>query len=400
MQIIEVTDKKTRKEFLKMPHLVYKDDPVWVCQLDSETEAIFDPAQNSFFTHGEAIRWVLKNEDGVLIGRIAAFINRNKAYKYHQPTGGIGFFECINDRQAAFLLFNTSRQWLSERGMEAMDGPVNFGENDINWGLLVEGFTHPGLGMNYNPPYYQELFESYGFKFYFEQITNHLNTLKPFPERFWKIADWVMKRPGYSFRHFTFREQDKFISDLKNIYDSAWAFHESYTPIDVATLRKTLEKSKAFLDEQMIWFAYYNEDPAAFLVMFPDVNQIIKYFKGKMNLWNMIRFLYYKRTKVMDRTRIVIMGVKPEYQKNGLESGIFRQIEKLFRHDPRYMHYREMELSWVGDFNPKMRALHESVGAEFAKKHITYRMLFSDDLDFQRSVIIPMDTKEKKVEKK
>lgn len=395
MQIIQVKDHKTIREFLKVPKILYKDDPVWVCPLDRETESIFDPQENSFFTHGEASRWVLKDENGNLIGRVAAFINKNKAYTYQQPTGGMGFFECINNPEAAFLLFDTCRDWLKGKEMQAMDGPINFGENDVNWGLLVDGFVHPGIGMNYNPPYYRNLFESYGFKFYFEQVSNHLDLTKPFPERFWKIAEWVRSKPEYHFCHFTYKESAKFIHDLKNIYDTAWAFHENFTPMEEKLLLKTMEKSRSFLDEEMIWFGYHNEDPVAFLIMFPDVNQIIKHLNGKLDLWNQLKFLYLKSRRTITRARIVIMGVKPRYQRNGLESGIFWHLNKVMKKKPQYT---EVELSWVGDFNPKMRALHESVGAVFAKRHITYRKLFADHAQEQRSAIIPMDTKEKAVQ--
>lgn len=397
MQIIEVKDRKTIREFLQVPKLIYKNDPFWVCPLDGETESIFSPQENSFFTHGEAIRWVLKDEHGNLIGRVAAFINKNKAFTFQQPTGGMGFFESTDNRDAAFLLFDTCRDWLKARGMQAMDGPVNFGENDVNWGLLVEGFIHPGLGMNYNPPYYKDLFESYGFRFYFEQVSNHLDLTKPFPERFWKIADWIRNKPEYHFRHFTYKDAGKFIADLKDIYDTAWAFHENFTPLEEKLLMKTLEKSRPFLEEEMIWFVYHQDDPVAFLIMFPDVNQILKHLNGKLHLWNKLKFLYLKYSKTMTRARIVIMGVKPQYQRNGLESGIFWHLNEVMKKRPQYT---ELELSWVGDFNPKMRALHESVGAVFAKRHITYRKLFSDHALEQRSAIIPVDTKEKAVRKK
>jgi hypothetical protein len=396
LQIIEVTNKKTIHEFLKFPKILYKDDPYWVCPLDRETESIFNPQENSFFTHGEAARWILKDKNGSLIGRVAAFINKNKAFTFQQPTGGMGFFECIDNREAAFLLFDTCRDWLKSRGMQAMDGPINFGENDVNWGLLVEGFIHPGLGMNYNPPYYKELFESYGFNFYFEQVSNHLDLTKPFPERFWKIADWIRNKPEYQFRHFTYKEAPKFIHDLKDIYDTAWAFHENFTPMEEKLLLKTMQKSRAFLQEDMIWYVYHEENPVAFLIMFPDVNQILKHLNGKLHLWNQLKFLYLKSRKTMTRARIVIMGVKPQYQRNGLESGIFWHLNEVMKKKPEFT---ELELSWVGDFNPKMRALHESVGAVFAKRHITYRKIFSSDIEFQRSTIIPVDTKEKALHK-
>ncbi len=396
MELIEVKDNRTAKEFLEVPHLIYKDDPFWVCPLDNEIDAVFDRRENSFYRKGEAARWILKDDHGALIGRVASFINRDKAYKYQQPTGGMGFFECINDQKAAFMLFDKCRDWLSAQGMEAMDGPINFGENDVNWGLLVEGFMHPGLGMNYNPPYYRELFESYGFRFYFEQVSNHLDLTKPFPERFWKIADWVLKKPEFSFRHYDPRYTDKFIHDMKEVYDTAWAFHESFTPLDEPVIRKTLEKTKPFMDPEMIWFAYYHDEPVAFLIMFPDVNQILKHLNGKLHLVNKMKFLWLKSRNTITRSRIVIMGVKPKYQRHGVESGIFWHLNEKMKKKP---HITELELSWVGDFNPKMRALHESVGAVFGKRHITYRKLFSDKPEFQRSIIIPMDTKEKAIKR-
>jgi len=394
MTLIEVTDKKTRRAFLDMVDSIYAGDTNYVRPLDQEVEQVFDPGLNSFFQHGEAIRWILKNESGKVIGRVAAFINTRKAFTFQQPTGGMGFFECDNDRDVAFCLFDTCKNWLSEKGMQAMDGPINFGENDVNWGLLVEGFTHPGIGMNYNPPYYKEFFESYGFRFYFEQISNHLDLTRRLPERFWKIADRVMKKPELNFRHFEPGLTDKFIRDMKEVYDDAWKFHENYTPLDEVTIRKGLQKAKDFLDPELIWFAYYNDEPAAFLIQFPDVNQIIKHFHGKLNLINKLRFLWLKYRKTITRTRIVIMGVKPKYQHYGVESGIFWQLDQMMQ---KKKHITEVELGWVGDFNPKMRALHESVGAKFAKRHVTYRKLFNENIDFQRSTIIPMDTKDRLV---
>ncbi len=137
--------------------------------LDKDINAVFDPKQNKFFRHGHCSRFLLWNEQGKCIGRIAAFINEKTSKKEKQPTGGIGFFECINDQKAAHLLFDHAKNWLQERGMEAMDGPINFGERDSWWGLLVDGFISPAYKTNYNPPYYKDFFESYGFQIYFEQ---------------------------------------------------------------------------------------------------------------------------------------------------------------------------------------------------------------------------------------
>lgn len=191
MTITEVATRKHKESFLNVARIIYKDDPVWICPLDNDIEAVFDPLKNNFHQHGKCTRWILTDVNHKLIGRVAAFINNKKAYNYEQPTGGIGFFECIDDEQAAFLLFDTAKAWLQQNGMAAMDGPINFGENDNFWGLLVEGFVPPSYGMNYNPLYYLPFFEHYGFSTLYEQLTNHLKVNDPFPERFTKIATWV-----------------------------------------------------------------------------------------------------------------------------------------------------------------------------------------------------------------
>jgi hypothetical protein len=158
MQIIAVSDSKTKRDFLNVARFLYKDDPNWICPLDAEIEQIFDAAKNPFFKHGTCKRWILQDDVGNTIGRVAAFINEKKAHQYEQPTGGMGFFECTDNKAAAFLLFDTAKTWLQEQGMKAMDGPINFGENDSFWGLLVEGFTPPSYGMNYNHAYYHRFF--------------------------------------------------------------------------------------------------------------------------------------------------------------------------------------------------------------------------------------------------
>jgi hypothetical protein len=390
MNLVLVENKHTTRQFLDVARQLYKNDPHWVCPLDAEIEAVFDPSINVFFTHGEAARWILL-KDGRLIGRVAAFINRNKAYKGEYPVGGMGFFECIDDKDAANTLFNTCQNWLTERGMQGMDGPINFGENDNFWGLLVEGFTTPAYGMHYNPIYYKKLFEDYGFAVYFEQRTKHLDFRNSFPDRFWKVADWVRQKPGFVYKHLRKNQIAKFVDDFKLIYDEAWKYHDGFTPISKDDLLHTFNKSKAIIDEELIWFAYHEDTPIGFVVVFPDINQLIKPFNGKMNLLNKLRFLYKLRTHQFNRARMVIMGVVPKYQRYGIESAIFWHLNEALK---IRTWIKEVELSWVGDFNPKMQSLQDSVGAVDAKKHITYRCKFTQDGSVNRINTIPVSTRD------
>jgi hypothetical protein len=372
MIITQVKDKASKKAFLNLARTLYKNDKNWVCPLDNDIEAVFDPAKNNFHQDGKCTRWIIKDDNGKVIGRVAAFINNKKAYHYEQPTGGMGFFECINDKKAAFLLFDTAKKWLQDNGMQAMDGPINFGENDNFWGLLVEGFTHPSYGMNYNFPYYRAFFEDYGFKTLYEQITNHLDVNKPFSERFTKIANWVIKKPGYDFRHFEIKKMEKFAADFIEIYNDAWQDFENFVPITQATIAESFKKMKPLMDEKLIWFAYIDDEPAAFIIILPDANQMLKPVNGKLDLIGKLKFLYY-RWKGVSRMRAIVMGTKQKYQKHGLESAIFIKLKEYVL---PLKQYDELELSWVGDFNEKMIAIHAAVGATFGKKHLTMRCTF------------------------
>ena len=169
----EVDSRKRVREFLDLPKRLYKNDPHWICPLDQDIENRFHVETNEMLRNGEAIRWIVRDEQNQTVGRIAAFYNRDlvKASEY-MPTGGCGFFESINDQEVANLLFNAARDWLAARGMEAMDGPINFGDRDQWWGLLVKGFEFTPLYTNpYNFEYYIQLFDS-------------------------TLANWVGEQPG------------------------------------------------------------------------------------------------------------------------------------------------------------------------------------------------------------
>ena len=148
-----------KKEFLQLPLKLYKNEKNWIRPLDADIESIFDRTKNPCFEYGDCIRWILQDDQGKTIGRVAAFYDNRKVNADNdQPTGGIGFFECIDNQEAAFMLFDASKKWLQENNMEAMDGPINFGDRSRWWGLLVKGFTEPNYGMPYNFGYYQKVF--------------------------------------------------------------------------------------------------------------------------------------------------------------------------------------------------------------------------------------------------
>jgi hypothetical protein len=375
MRIAEVDNVKTREDFLMLPHRLYKNDPNWISPLLDDISAIFDPVKNVFFQHGLCKRWVLYDDNEKPIGRIAVFINHLKARQDSLLVGGVGFFECAENKDAAFQLFDTARNWLKSQGMTAMDGPINFGENDKYWGLLVEGFKPASLGMNYNPRYYVDFFDSYGFEKLYDQFTNVLDAEIPLPDRFRKISDWVMQKPGYSFKHFSKGRKEDFFREFQEVYNDAWEGFENFSPLEMETIRESFRQLRPIMDEKLLWFAYYEGEPIAFVICLPDANQILKHVNGRMNLQGKLKFLWHRHTNKIDRLRITIMGSKKKFQNHGIESALIRCLQEEVL--PRNT-IKGVELAWVGDFNPKMMALHKATGAKLDKVHRTYRYVFKD----------------------
>lgn len=382
----EVVSKKQRKEFLEMARRIYRGNRNWVQPLDGDIESVFDPEKNRLFNGGEAIRWIARDRSGEVVGRIAAFYNTDQAAEEEQPTGGCGFFEAIEDQELANLLFDAARDWLSERGMEAMDGPINFGTRDEWWGCLVEGFELQPLYANpYNPPYYKELFEGYGFKNYFNQYS-YLRNMKAgeFNPNVYARVKRLEETPGYRFEHIDKRNLDQVAEDFRLVYNKAWANFSGVRPMTKEQTRKIMHNMKPIIDEKLIYFAFFNDEPVGFFIMIPDLNRIIGRFHGKMNLINKLRLMaMLKFTNKADRIFAMIFGVTPEYHGRGIESAIINEFEQaLIRGE---VHYKTLELAWIGDFNPlMMRMVENYVCARLNKTHVTYRYLFDREKEFKR----------------
>ena len=383
MELIEVSTREDCKKFIYLPNRIYKNEASWIRPLDKDIKAIFDENINKNFEHGECIRWILES-DGEVIGRVAAFINNKTINKDNeQPTGGMGFFECIDDQAAANLLMDACKNWLEAKGMEAMDGPINFGDRDKWWGLLTKGFDlEPIYQCNYNLPYYQKLFENYGFQIYFEHYTFIRNTFDPFHPRIKQKADLLNQDKNYSFKHLSMKKFNEQMKDIITVYNRAWTQHEGVAKVSKADARAIIDQLKPIVDEKIIWLAYYKGEPVAFYINIPEVNQIIKYFNGKLGIIEKMKFLWHKWRKTNKKMQGLIFGVVPEHQGKGLDGALIMATAQMVQKD--YKRYPILEINGIGDFNRKMILVVKQVGGEIGKVHSTYRYLFDREKPFKR----------------
>ncbi len=388
MRAVEVTDKKTLKEFHRVPAIVYANDPNYIAHIQQDIEKVFDPQKNKLYTDGgKSVRWVFYNEMDVLVGRVAAFVNPKTAFNEEQPTGGLGFFECVDDYASADFIFDTCRAWLALQGMEAMDGPVNFGERNQFWGCLTKNFTDANsYAMNYNPPYYPAFFERYGFMTYFEQYLYTRDALQPVQPIFERKYKQLISDDNLKITSIEGMDLGKVARDFHSVYNGAWGGHAGFKEMSESAAHKIMKALKPAIDPKIIIFVYHQAQPVAFYVNIPELNEIFKHINGNLNLWGKLVFLYHKWRRTPRTLVGLVFGVVKEWQGKGVEGAMIKYMSDKLRSGE--IKYNRTVMQWIGDFNPKMLKVCENLGAERYRELKTYRYLFDRTKEFKRCPIV------------
>ncbi len=369
MKFTTVKTRKDWKDFHRVPHIIYRGDPNWIAPLEGDVEAVFDPNANDAFLDGEAICFVLRGDKGELAGRIAAFMDHARNKTQDHPIGGIGFFECVEEERYAQALFEKAEAWLRSKGAEVMDGPINFGEREKFWGLLVKGFYPPLLQENYQPAYYRPFFENYGFQ-PFEQILTLKGDSRNIPVERLRI---IMKRLQRSHDIVTlpldYEQLPKFAEDFCKIYNAAFSKYGHFKPLEPTLVIKILKEAKPIADPNIMTITYFDGEPAAFCALLPDINELLRPMKGRMKWWKLPGFLWRKWRKKQFAAKGIGFGVHPDYQHRGLNGVIIENMAT-----PENMKkYPYMYLTTVRAHNFEAISMYNKLNVEVERIHIAYR---------------------------
>jgi GNAT superfamily N-acetyltransferase len=388
MQIIPVSDATTAKQFLQTAVSLYKNDLYWTQPLDKDINDVFNPAKNKAFRFGEAQRWIVKNDAGKLVGRIAAFVNSKYKNKGDEgAVGGIGFFECENSQHTANLLLDTAKEWLQQKGMYAIDGPINFGERDRWWGMVTDGFHSPLYCMNYNPPFYIDLFKNYGFQVFYNQICFGFDPRKPLSDKIIDRHRLLEAEGNFAFKTIKKNELEKFALDFSIVYNKAWAGHGGLKEMSKEQVLLLFKKMKPVIDERIVYFAYHKNEPIAIFLNIPDLNHYFKRMRGKFGLLQKLYFLWLKLFNPSQKFNGLIFGVVPEWQGKGVDAYLIRECGKILQTPP--YPYIDYEMQWIGDFNPKMINVAENFADTFRTRNLaTWRYIIDTTKTFKRHPIL------------
>ena len=361
-----------RKAFLSFPWKVYKDDPYWVPPIFSERLHFTDPEKNPFFAHAEAQLYMALRGDEI-VGTIAAFTNHRHNEYQNENIGFFGFFEVLDDFEAAEALLNTAEEWAKERGHTALRGPAQWNTND-ECGLLVDGFDDlPRILMTYNPAYYVDFVEKAGYQ-YARDLWAYELAVKDFMtvigERLEKLTTRILERKQITIRQINMKKYAEEVGKVKLLYNEAWSKNWGFVPMTDAEFDQLADELQSILDPELVYIAEKDGKTVGFSITLPDLNQALHAAYPKPTSpewWTMAKLAWHwKVNKKVSWVRVLVLGVIPEYRNLGIDALFYyKSAQGAIKRGMKMA-----EMSWILDNNDKMNRPIIAMGGEVYK---TYR---------------------------
>lgn len=366
IDIVEVQQKDI-KSFIDFPHQLYAGDPYYVPELFMAQKEMFDKKKYPFFEYGETYP-LLAKKDNKIVGRICAIVN-TRYNEYHKSNVGFfGFFDCINDQEVANRLFEAATEKLKPYKYDKLLGPTNYSTNETA-GTLIDGFEmSPQIMMTYNAQYYPDLIENFGFSKEMDLYAYMIYTQKVNNKavRLSKLFEERLKKEGITIRNVNFKQFEKEVAILKEVYNKAWENNWGFVPFTDKEFNHLADGLKMMVNADFAYIAEHNGKPVGFSVTLPNVNEITKDFrKGRLFPFNIVKLLMRKnKTKTV---RIAATGIIEDYRKKGIGAIFFaKNIQEA-----RKRNLLGGEASWILESNKEMVQAAEKLNGE---KYKTYRI--------------------------
>ena len=367
--ISTVRSKKDLMNFIKFPWDIYKNDPYWVPHLIMDRKKVLDKKKNPFFLHAEA-EYFLAKRDNKITGRMAAIKNDLHNKEHNDNVGFFGFFECENNQETANKLFDAAKEWLRTKGFTTMRGPANPSSND-EYGLLIDGFEDsPRLLMTYNPKYYISLIESYGFRKAKDLYAYKLENKKVVAsEKLERVQEIAKKRSGIKIRELDMKNFSKELENFKEVYNKTWEPNWGFVPMTDSEIDAMAKDLKPLVEPSLVLFGEINNKIIGFALVMLDYNRIFKEMNGRLFPFGFIKLMTQK--KKIKWSRIIVLGVLPEYQRKGLDAVFYWEIVNRAHN----IGIDLGEASWVLEDNEMMKRGAQVMNGELYK---TYRIYDKD----------------------
>jgi GNAT superfamily N-acetyltransferase len=377
LRIREVTSPSDLERFIHFPWTVYKGDPYWVPPLISERKEFLSEEHNPFFEHAR-VAYFLALRDEEVVGTIAAISNENYNKIQRTNVGFFGFFEVLDDPEAAHALLEEAERWVKAAGHDSLIGPAQFSSND-ELGLLIDGFDDPPrILMTYNPQRYQTYLEEGGYRKAMDLWAYSIpvaDFVANTPPKLTRVVEKVRTRRNLTVRTLDMKHFEEEVRDFKVIYNTSWEKNWGFVPFTDAEIDLLAEQLKVVIDPDLVIIVEHEGKIIGGSISLPDLNQPLRkaYPKpGTPEFLTMLKMLWHwKVSGRLDWIRVFALGVLPEYRGLGVDALMYMETAK--NAIPKGFKYAEM--SWILESNDMMNRAIQMLGGEVYK---TYRMYEKD----------------------
>jgi GNAT superfamily N-acetyltransferase len=373
IEIRQITSKKKMREFLTFPWKIYRDDPLWVPPLLADRWKAVDPARGVFFQRGIAEFWGAYRR-GKLVGTICTAIDHKANQNVNKKDCVFGFFECVNDRDVAFALFDHTKAWAIAHEQDSLYGPFNLDYED-GYGILVEGRDRPPVILcGHTTDYYQGLLEAYGFTpgrgdnlAFARDLHGDMAGL----EEIHAFAERVRERKKYTVRHADFDHWEAEVDRVYALINPALKHLPGHVPWQPEALHELMAPFVQIANPELILFAEDEGKPVGFFPALPNFNEVLIHANGLRYPWNYLQAWWHAR-KPPKSAAIKSVLVLPEYWGSGVAILMFSEMAKRLL----ARGYDWVDLSLTSADNPKTPVLAERMGASIYKRYRVFRLRF------------------------
>jgi len=367
IKIVKVQNQKELAAFIDFPHELYNDDKCYVPELFVSQKELMDKKKHPFFLHSDADFFLAYN-DNKIVGRIAAIHNNNYNKFAGENVGFFGFYESYEDYNICEALLNTAKDWIKNRGLNAMLGPENYSTNET-CGLLIDGYDLPPvIMMTYNKKYYEVFFEKYGLHKKMDLYAYFLKTDET-PERVLQVTRGIeerLKRNGITIRNIDMKKFKEEVKNIKKVYNAAWQANWGFVPMTSEEFDHLASELKMIVDPSFTLIAEHNGEIIGFSLTIPDVNQIfIRIKRGRLFPTGLIKLLYYK--KKINVVRVITLGILDNYRKLGVDACFYAKTIEI----AAQKNVIGGEASWILENNVLMNRALANLNGKIYK---TYRI--------------------------
>ncbi len=364
VHVTPVRGRQDLRYFLKFPWHIYHGNPAWVPPLLLDLKKLLDPRKHPFHRHAE-VQYFLAWRGEEVVGRIAAIVNHQHVQFHDDATGFFGFFESVDDERVAVELLTAAEQWVSERGMQRIRGPMSFSTNE-ECGLLVDGFRYPPtVMMPYNLPYAAQLIEAAGYTKAKDLLAYVLDEVTP-PERLVRGVARLQQSQNITIRPINLRRFRQEVELILAVYNSAWERNWGFVPMTKAEVDGLARQLRWVGNPNLCLIAEIKGEAVGFALALPDYNQALRYIDGRLFPFGLLKLLWYQRK--INAARVLTLGLKPGFRHMGIDAMLYL---RLWQEAPKNDYTARVECSWILEDNWPMRRGLERLGARIYK---TYRI--------------------------